>query len=94
MSADCVRSSAETGQCGGNGRQEHPCPVSSVSGTLIGNQSLGALESDKRNEHEFKKPRRKDTPVLNAPPLVPGVKMMKEKRRVIHVEDEEKDGNN
>ncbi|KAL4657178.1 protein phosphatase 1 regulatory subunit 17 [Arapaima gigas] len=95
MSADCVGSSPETGpRHRRSGQQEHPRPVSGVSGSLIGNLALGALERDKLNEQEPKKPRRKDTPILNAPPLVPGVKTLKEKMQVIHTENEEKDGCN
>ncbi|XP_069771488.1 protein phosphatase 1 regulatory subunit 17 isoform X2 [Narcine bancroftii] len=42
-------------------------------------------------ELEQKKPRRKDTPVQYVPPLIPGVKLMKEEKQPILAEDDEKD---
>ncbi|KAG5849952.1 hypothetical protein ANANG_G00077160 [Anguilla anguilla] len=40
------------------------------------------------------KPRRKDTPILNPLPLVPGVRQLKGEKHVIHQEDEEKEEKN
>ncbi|XP_041096412.1 protein phosphatase 1 regulatory subunit 17-like [Polyodon spathula] len=45
-------------------------------------------------EQEQKKPRRKDTPVLYIHPVIPGVKLMKEEKRGIFMEDEEKEWKN
>ncbi|CAB1340818.1 unnamed protein product [Coregonus sp. 'balchen'] len=46
------------------------------------------------DEQELKKPRRKDTPVLSTPPLIPGLRLVKGEKRMIHMEDDEKDGKN
>ncbi|XP_023671483.1 protein phosphatase 1 regulatory subunit 17 [Paramormyrops kingsleyae] len=99
MSADCARSSPETGGRVLSGAQDYACPIANIPGKLTtgfglepgGAHGLGAPGQDERHEQESKKPRRKDTPVLKAPPLLPGVKLIKEKRCVIHMEDEEKD---
>ncbi|XP_076827993.1 protein phosphatase 1 regulatory subunit 17 isoform X3 [Brachyhypopomus gauderio] len=47
-------------------------------------------EDHRQDELGQKKPRRKDTPVLSSPPLIPGVRLMKGETRLIHLEDEEK----
>ncbi|XP_058496543.1 protein phosphatase 1, regulatory subunit 17-like [Solea solea] len=54
-------------------------------------------EKDKdeaQEEDQLKKPRRKDTPILNCPPLIPGVRQLKAAKQVVHLEDAEKDVNN
>ncbi|XP_066538352.1 protein phosphatase 1, regulatory subunit 17-like isoform X2 [Hoplias malabaricus] len=50
-----------------------------------------SVEESQQDEMGQKKPRRKDTPVLNSPPLIPGVRLMKGEPRLIHLEDEEKE---
>ncbi|KAE8597216.1 hypothetical protein XENTR_v10016388 [Xenopus tropicalis] len=55
-------------------------------------QNNHPIASIHKNEQGLKKPRRKDTPVLNTIPLIPGNKLVKEGRKTIIPEDEEKDG--
>ncbi|XP_076577471.1 protein phosphatase 1 regulatory subunit 17 [Chaetodon auriga] len=50
-----------------------------------------ALCAENQQEDQLKKPRRKDTPVLNSPPHIPGVRLLKTEKRMVHLEDEEKD---
>ncbi|XP_053198348.1 protein phosphatase 1, regulatory subunit 17-like [Scomber japonicus] len=47
--------------------------------------------AENQEEDQLKKPRRKDTPVLNSPPHIPGVRLMKAEKQMVHLEDEEKD---
>ncbi|KAA0704715.1 Coiled-coil domain-containing protein 129 [Triplophysa tibetana] len=61
------------------------------------NQKLSS-EEHQQDKMTQKKPRRKDTPVLNSPPLIPGktsvshcVRLMKTEARMIHQEEEEKE---
>ncbi|XP_029935659.1 protein phosphatase 1 regulatory subunit 17 [Myripristis murdjan] len=49
-----------------------------------------ALGPQHLEDDQLKKPRRKDTPVLNCPPHIPGVRLMKGEKQMIHSEDEEK----
>uniref|UniRef100_UPI00398E415A protein phosphatase 1 regulatory subunit 17 n=1 Tax=Pristiophorus japonicus TaxID=55135 RepID=UPI00398E415A len=51
-----------------------------------------ATDESKDTKLERKKPRRKDTPVQYVPPLIPGVKLMKEEKRAVFAEDDENDG--
>ncbi|GLD54906.1 protein phosphatase 1, regulatory subunit 17-like isoform X1 [Lates japonicus] len=52
------------------------------------------LCAENQEEDHLKKPRRKDTPVLNSPPHIPGVKLLKVEKQMVHLEDEEKDVKN
>ncbi|KAM9337459.1 protein phosphatase 1 regulatory subunit 17 [Symphorus nematophorus] len=50
-----------------------------------------ALCAENQDEDQLKKPRRKDTPVLNSPPHIPGVRLLKAEKQMVHLEDEEND---
>ncbi|CAJ1082456.1 protein phosphatase 1 regulatory subunit 17 isoform X1 [Xyrichtys novacula] len=50
-----------------------------------------ALCTENQGEDLLKKPRRKDTPVLNSPPHIPGARVQKARMPMVHSEDEEKD---
>ncbi|XP_044032676.1 protein phosphatase 1, regulatory subunit 17-like isoform X2 [Siniperca chuatsi] len=50
-----------------------------------------ALCAENQEEDQLKKPRRKDTPALNSPPHIPGVRLLKAEKQMVHSEDEEKD---
>ncbi|XP_037612441.1 protein phosphatase 1 regulatory subunit 17 [Sebastes umbrosus] len=50
-----------------------------------------ALCAENQEADQKKKPRRKDTPVLNSPPHIPGLRLLKVEKQMVHLEDEEKD---
>ncbi|XP_076827992.1 protein phosphatase 1 regulatory subunit 17 isoform X2 [Brachyhypopomus gauderio] len=83
MSAGCVRSFSETAEHRFT-RQEHPYEDTEMD------REKHSSEDHRQDELGQKKPRRKDTPVLSSPPLIPGVRLMKGETRLIHLEDEEK----
>ncbi|XP_070709419.1 uncharacterized protein itprid1 [Pempheris klunzingeri] len=49
------------------------------------------LHTENQEEDQLKKPRRKDTPILNCPPHIPGVRLLKAEKQMVHFEDEEQD---
>ncbi|XP_029314103.1 protein phosphatase 1 regulatory subunit 17 [Cottoperca gobio] len=50
-----------------------------------------AVCAENQEAEQRKKPRRKDTPVLNSPPHIPGVRLLRAEKQMVHLEDEEKD---
>ncbi|XP_015210213.1 protein phosphatase 1 regulatory subunit 17 [Lepisosteus oculatus] len=100
MSTEYVRPTPKATDNRLNG-QDQFYPLSDLSEELIDDceMDVGKTQSEKhldtqQHEQEHKKPRRKDTPVLYIPPLIPGVKLMKEEKRVIYMEEEETEGKN
>ncbi|KAL1006701.1 hypothetical protein UPYG_G00075650 [Umbra pygmaea] len=93
----CVRSPPETAEHRLLREQETHYQEGEPDGALLelGKHCPDAVQPQELpNDQELKKPRRKDTPVLNTPPLIPGVRLMKCEKRMIHMEDDEKDGKN
>ncbi|XP_043920785.1 protein phosphatase 1 regulatory subunit 17 [Protopterus annectens] len=96
MATECVQSHETPAD-----RLENPLTnqldITKLSKQLLKSCDVKEKVKDKTNHgspnngHEQKKPRRKDTPVLHMLPFVPGVKLLKEEKRIVFVEDEEKD---
>ncbi|XP_059391167.1 protein phosphatase 1 regulatory subunit 17-like [Carassius carassius] len=84
ISTDCVRSLSD--------KAEHTLTMHEhlYVNTEMENQKQSS-EEHQQDKLGQKKPRRKDTPVLNSPPLIPGVRLMKTEVQMIHQEDEEKE---
>ncbi|XP_007899055.1 protein phosphatase 1, regulatory subunit 17-like [Callorhinchus milii] len=96
MSSECVPSPDVQDDRLDNSEQlcKHLDDLSNLSDQLIQTCEINEEnEKEKKDpEPEYKKPRRKDTPVQHVPPLIPGVKLLKEEQRTVYAEDEEKDG--
>ncbi|XP_065115118.1 protein phosphatase 1 regulatory subunit 17 isoform X1 [Paramisgurnus dabryanus] len=95
MSTGCVRSLSNKAEHTIT-MHDHLCSTKSAWGSSAdGNADMEnpklSSEEDPQDKLTQKKPRRKDTPVLNCPPLIPGVRLMKTEARMIHQEEEEKE---
>ncbi|KAM4606024.1 protein phosphatase 1 regulatory subunit 17 [Polymixia lowei] len=99
MTTGCVRSAPDTSEHRLTAQESsHYQLPESLSDRKPGMEGEGkdgleeVLGPEEQEEDQLKKPRRKDTPVLNSPPHIPGVRLMKGEKQMIHLEDEEKDG--
>ncbi|XP_071755498.1 protein phosphatase 1 regulatory subunit 17 [Centroberyx gerrardi] len=95
MTTGCMRSTLEpehrlTTQDSKHYQEALESPVDRKSGVMKEDEEE-AVVPEHLEEDQLKKPRRKDTPVLNSPPHIPGVRMMKGEKQMIHLEDDEKD---
>ncbi|XP_033965085.1 protein phosphatase 1 regulatory subunit 17 [Pseudochaenichthys georgianus] len=96
MTTGCVRSTLEPEHRLTTQESKH---YKSALESLVGRKSemKGDEEegkapcSEDQEDVQKKKPRRKDTPVLNSPPRIPGVRQLKAEKQMVHLEDEEKD---
>ncbi|KAJ4925736.1 hypothetical protein JOQ06_018456 [Pogonophryne albipinna] len=96
MTTGCVRSTLEPEHRLMTQESKH---YKSALESLVGRKSEmkgdeeegKALCSEDQEDVQKKKPRRKDTPVLNSPPRIPGVRQLKAEKQMVHLEDEEKD---
>ncbi|KAK2859312.1 hypothetical protein Q5P01_003932 [Channa striata] len=99
MTTDCMRSTLEPEHRLVTQESKH---YQGTLGSLVDRKTVMKAEEDKEEvlctdnhkEDRLKKPRRKDTPVLNSPPHIPGVKLLNAEKRVVHLEDEEKEEKN
>ncbi|XP_068438298.1 protein phosphatase 1 regulatory subunit 17 [Clinocottus analis] len=96
MTTGCVRSTLEA-EHGLMTQENMHCkhnekdPVNRKSEMKDDKEDKEALCTKNQEANQKQKPRRKDTPVLLSPPHIPGVRLLKAEKQMVHLENEEDD---